>query len=61
MVYDLSPQVPPDMLSMEVTTELPPDSRQPAGEGDTDIQHPAEFYSSSMDQDHNTPGMETAQ
>ena len=54
-------QVPPDMLSMDLTTELPPDTRQPAGEGETDIQHLSELYSSSTDQDHSTSGLETTQ
>ena len=51
-------QVPPDMLSMELTTELSSDSHIPAGEGDRDIQHPAEFYSSSIDHDQHTPGID---
>ena len=50
------------MLSMDLTTEVPSDSRTPTGEGDNDIQHLAEFYSSSTDHDqHTLSGMETAQ
>ena len=54
-------QVPPDMLSMDLTTEMSADSRTPAGEGEREVQHLSEFYSSSTDQDQHTPEMETAQ
>ena len=46
------------MLSMDIATELSADSRIPAGEGEREVQHPAEFYSSSMDHDHHMHGME---
>ena len=47
------------MLSMDLSMELSSDSRIPAGEGEREIQHPAEFYSSGTDQDH-LSGMESA-
>ena len=51
-------QVPPDMLSMDLSMELSSDTRIPAGEGERDVQHPAEFYSSGTDHDHMS-GVET--
>ncbi|CAI8057805.1 Histone deacetylase 3 [Geodia barretti] len=51
-------QVPPDMLSMDLSMELSSDTRIPAGEGERDVEHPAEFYSSGTDHDH-LSGVET--
>ena len=46
------------MLSMDLSMEYSSDTRVPAGEGDRDVQHPSEFYSSGTDQDHVMSGME---
>jgi hypothetical protein len=39
-------QVPPDMLSLEVTKESDPDKRDNQMDVDKQVDHPAEFYDS---------------
>lgn len=47
-------QVPPDMLSMELTEEPPSDVRETQHETDIRIEHPGEYYDTEQDQDRST-------
>lgn len=52
-------QVPPDMLSMEVTTEPNPDERESQSELDARVEHPSEFFEGPTDHDHTTAALDT--